>query len=72
MVLLSQTSTNLNTAATSLQTVLGRIEAGEGTLGRLSTSDSLYVNMNAAASSLNALLEDLRANPNRYINISIF
>jgi phospholipid/cholesterol/gamma-HCH transport system substrate-binding protein len=72
MVLLSQTSTNLNTAATSLQTVLGRIEAGEGTLGRLSTSDSLYVNMNAAAASLNALLEDLRANPNRYINISIF
>jgi phospholipid/cholesterol/gamma-HCH transport system substrate-binding protein len=72
MILLSETSTNLNTAATSLQTVLGRIEAGEGTLGRLSTSDSLYVNMNAAAASLNALLEDLRANPNRYINISIF
>jgi phospholipid/cholesterol/gamma-HCH transport system substrate-binding protein len=38
----------------------------------LSTSDSLYVNMNAAAASLTALLEDLRANPNRYINISIF
>jgi phospholipid/cholesterol/gamma-HCH transport system substrate-binding protein len=72
MALLSETSTNLNAAATSLQTVLGRIEAGEGTLGRLSTSDSLYINMNSAAASLAALLEDLRANPNRYINISIF
>ena len=72
MLLLSETSTNLNSAATSLQTVLGRIEAGEGTLGRLSTSDSLYINMNNAAASLSALLEDLRANPNRYINISIF
>ncbi|MGE0159711.1 MAG: MlaD family protein [Gemmatimonadales bacterium] len=72
MAILAETSANLGTAATSLQTVLGRIEAGEGTLGRLSVSDSLYVNMNAAASSLAALLEDLRADPGRYINISIF
>jgi phospholipid/cholesterol/gamma-HCH transport system substrate-binding protein len=72
MVILAETSTSLRGAATSIQTVLGRIEAGVGTLGRLSTSDSLYVNMNAAAASLTALLEDLRANPNRYINISIF
>jgi phospholipid/cholesterol/gamma-HCH transport system substrate-binding protein len=48
------------------------MDAGEGTLGRLSTDDSLYVNMNAAAQSLNTLLQDLQANPNRYINISIF
>jgi phospholipid/cholesterol/gamma-HCH transport system substrate-binding protein len=72
MAMLAQTSTSLDAAATSLQSVLGRMERGEGTLGRLSTSDSLYINMNSAAASLNALLEDLRANPNRYINISIF
>jgi phospholipid/cholesterol/gamma-HCH transport system substrate-binding protein len=72
MTLLVETSTSLDAAVASLQTVLDRIETGEGTLGRLSTNDSLYLNVNAAAANLNALLEDLRANPNRYINISIF
>lgn len=72
MVVLTAASTNLDAATTSLRSVLARMEAGEGTLGRLSTDDALYVNLNSAAESMATLLEDLRANPNRYINISIF
>jgi phospholipid/cholesterol/gamma-HCH transport system substrate-binding protein len=72
MAVLTATTENLDAATASLRTVLGRMEAGEGTLGRLSTDDSLYANLNAAAQSLNELLADVRANPNRYINISIF
>jgi phospholipid/cholesterol/gamma-HCH transport system substrate-binding protein len=72
MAIMNETSANLNAASVSLRAVLGRLEAGEGTLGRLTTDDSLYVNVNAAAASLAALLEDLRANPGRYISISIF
>jgi phospholipid/cholesterol/gamma-HCH transport system substrate-binding protein len=72
MAVLTATSENLDAAIVSLRSVLARMDAGEGTLGRLSTDDSLYVNMNAAAQSLNTLLQDLQANPNRYINISIF
>jgi phospholipid/cholesterol/gamma-HCH transport system substrate-binding protein len=72
MAVLTATSENLDDAIVSLRSVLARMDAGEGTLGRLSTDDSLYVNMNAAAQSLNTLLQDLQANPNRYINISIF
>jgi phospholipid/cholesterol/gamma-HCH transport system substrate-binding protein len=72
MAALTTTSENLDAAVGSLRSVLARMEAGEGTLGRLSTDDSLYVNLNAAAESLNSLLQDLQANPNRYINISIF
>jgi len=72
MVVLTAAGANLDAATTSLRSVLARMESGEGTLGRLSTDDALYVNMNAAAESLNTLLQDLQANPNRYINISIF
>jgi phospholipid/cholesterol/gamma-HCH transport system substrate-binding protein len=72
MVIMNETSANLSAASASLRAVLARIDAGEGTLGRLTTDDSLYVNVNAAAASLAALLEDLRANPGRYINVSIF
>jgi phospholipid/cholesterol/gamma-HCH transport system substrate-binding protein len=73
MSLLMETSTNIDAAMGSLSTVLARIEAGEGTLGRLTTDDAaLYDNINAATTSLTALLEDLQENPSRYINISIF
>jgi phospholipid/cholesterol/gamma-HCH transport system substrate-binding protein len=72
MAMLSAASENLDAVSSSLRTVLGRMEAGEGTLGRLSTDEALYTNLSAAASSLDSLLVDLRAHPNRYINISIF
>ena len=72
MVMLRTTSESLDRATASLNTILGRMEEGEGTLGRLSTDESLYVNLNTAAESLSALLTDLQENPNKYINISIF
>ena len=72
MAMLQTTSEQLDGAVASLGTILGRMERGEGTLGRLSTDETLYVSLNDAAQSLNTLLADLQANPNKYINISIF
>ena len=59
-------------ATTNLRAILARMERGEGTLGLLSHDDSLYVNLNAAASSLQLLLDDIRENPGKYISLSIF
>jgi phospholipid/cholesterol/gamma-HCH transport system substrate-binding protein len=42
-----------------------------GTVGRLMNDDSLYANMNASTESLNALLQDLKANPKRYVHFSL-
>ena len=72
MVVLTKTGENLDAATVSLREVLDRMNRGEGTLGRLSTDESLYVSLNTAAESLANLLADLQANPNRYINLSIF
>ncbi len=72
MTMLNSTSESLDEAIASLNTVLSRMERGEGTLGRLSTDEALYVNLNSAVTTLNTLLTDLQANPGRYINISIF
>lgn len=62
----------LEEVAGSLATILGRIEAGEGTLGRLSTDDRLYESLLSAVGSLDDLLEDVRENPGRYVRIRIF
>ncbi|MDA0329983.1 MAG: MlaD family protein [Gemmatimonadetes bacterium] len=72
MVVLTATGESLDVAMASLSTVLGRMERGEGTLGRLSTDETLYLSLNSAAENLSTLLADLQANPKKYINISIF
>lgn len=72
MAVLAETSETLDSAIESLNTVLGRMERGEGTLGRLSTDEALYVNMTSTLQTLETLLADLQANPGKYINISIF
>lgn len=72
MTVLSETGKTLDAAMESLRSVLARMDRGEGTLGRLSTDETLYVNLNSAVVTLTALLEDLQANPKKYINLSIF
>jgi phospholipid/cholesterol/gamma-HCH transport system substrate-binding protein len=69
---LTRTGETLDRAAGSLRAILERMERGEGTLGRLSTDDALYDNVNRAAESLALLLDDFRANPKKYVNVSIF
>jgi phospholipid/cholesterol/gamma-HCH transport system substrate-binding protein len=71
-VRMNETSTSLEVAARSLDTVLGRIERGEGTLGRLSVDEALYTNLNTAVTNVNALVVDIRENPDRYLDIGVF
>lgn len=68
---LDNTSDTLAESAASLGAILGRIERGEGTLGKLTTDDALYNTMNAAAESLLELVDDIRENPGRYVTIRI-
>lgn len=72
LLVLNRTSTTLDRAAGSLNEILARVEGGEGTLGRLTTDDSLYVSLNRAADAIALLAEDIRLNPRRYLSIQIF
>jgi phospholipid/cholesterol/gamma-HCH transport system substrate-binding protein len=69
---LDQTTQTLGEASASLEAVLGRVERGEGTLGRLTADDALYENLNATVQSVQELVADIRRDPRRYFNISVF
>jgi phospholipid/cholesterol/gamma-HCH transport system substrate-binding protein len=69
---LDAATTQLQAASRSLAVVTGRIERGEGTLGKLSRDDALYTNLNAAVANLNQLTTDIRANPRKYLSVSVF
>jgi phospholipid/cholesterol/gamma-HCH transport system substrate-binding protein len=63
---------SLQQASSSLAALMQRVDNGEGTLGRLTRDDELYQNLNAAVASLNQLTTDIRQNPRKYINVSVF
>lgn len=67
---LRQTLNNANKSVDNLQKLLANIEKGQGSLGKLTTDDSLYVNVSRTAGSVNTLLNDFRENPKKYINVS--
>ena len=69
---LTRTSETLDEATTSMRSILGRMERGEGTLGLLSRDDALYNNLNTASQNVARLAEDIRLNPGRYIRLSLF
>jgi phospholipid/cholesterol/gamma-HCH transport system substrate-binding protein len=55
-----------------LDAILGRIERGEGTLGRLSRDTGLYDTLTETARSIQLLATDIRENPGRYVKVEIF
>ncbi len=51
---------------------LSAINSAEGSVGKLLRDTELYDNLTSASDNLSVLLEDLKANPSRYINVSVF
>ena len=62
----------LNETIDKLNSITTGIEKGEGTLGKLTKDEELYNNLSKTSNSLNELITDLKENPKRYINISVF
>lgn len=62
----------LEATLTNFNSVLAAVENGEGSVGKLFKNDALYNNLENAAAQLNALLEDMKAHPKRYVHFSIF
>lgn len=69
---LNNTIDKLSITADKLNGVISGIQNGEGSLGKLTKDEQLYNNLNTSAENLNKLIEDLKANPKRYLNFSVF
>lgn len=83
---LRETSERLNAISRSLEgsegslssilvrtdSIMRRVERGEGSLGLLFKDPSLYRNADSLILDMRRLLADLQKNPKRYINLSLF
>jgi len=69
---LNNTIDKLSLTADKLNGIISGIQNGEGSLGKLTKDEQLYNNLNESSANLNNLILDLKANPKRYLNFSVF
>lgn len=69
---LEETMQSLRNTMTKLEGSVSKIDSKEGTLGLLLNDTKLYDQLLLTNRSLTTLLDDLRVNPKRYVNISVF
>ncbi len=69
---IEKTVKKLDSSMENLNQILAKVNKGEGTLGALANNDSLYTNLNKVTQEVDKLFIDLRENPKRYLNISVF
>jgi phospholipid/cholesterol/gamma-HCH transport system substrate-binding protein len=69
---ISATINNLKATIASLDKTLSKINDNQGTLGMLVNDKKLYNDLQGSVHSLDALLADLKAHPNRYLSFSVF
>nr|WP_315197346.1 MlaD family protein [uncultured Flavobacterium sp.] len=69
---LGLTVRNLNATLTKVDGIMKGIESGNGTMGKLMKDEALYNNLAKTSRELELLLQDVRLNPTRYVNVSVF
>ncbi len=68
---LKGTLDSLNGTISNLKSLVGKLNSNDGTIGLLLNDPNLYKNLASTANKLNLLIDDVRVNPKRYVNISI-
>lgn len=63
---------NLQGTSENLRYMSAQLKSQEGTIGKLLNDPALYNQLEALASSADALMQDIKANPKRYVHFSVF
>lgn len=76
---MSEITTTLERSSKSLDSLMTRLDQGEGSLGKLARDPALYDNLaeasrnvTQATTNMNKLTEEIRRNPKKYLKLSVF
>jgi phospholipid/cholesterol/gamma-HCH transport system substrate-binding protein len=69
---LGKTAKNLQITLEKVDNMLADMNAGKGTAGKILKDEALYNNLSQTSKELELLLQDVRLNPTRYVNVSLF
>ena len=63
---------NLEKTLASVDKLMADVQSGKGSFGKMIKDESLYNNLDKTSKELELLLQDVRLNPTRYVNVSLF
>ena len=63
---------SLEKTLVNVDKLMSEVQSGKGTIGKMMKDESLYNNLDKTSKELGFLLEDVRLNPTRYVNVSVF
>ena len=69
---MNRLSSRLDSLRASMQSVASKVDRGQGSLGKLVNDDKLYTDLHTSVQSFKALVEDIKANPKKYLKVEIF
>jgi len=69
---LGKTVKDLQATLQKVDHMLADMNAGKGTAGKILKDEALYNNLSQTSKELELLLQDVRLNPTRYVNVSLF
>jgi phospholipid/cholesterol/gamma-HCH transport system substrate-binding protein len=69
---LTRIAANLDSTSRRANALVGGIERGEGNVGKLMKDTLLYADLRGLVTQADSVLADLKKNPRKYINLSIF
>jgi phospholipid/cholesterol/gamma-HCH transport system substrate-binding protein len=72
MAMVNSNSGSFERILVSADTLVTRLTEGPGTVARLMTDSTLYVEASRAILELRTLLADIRENPRKYFKFSVF
>ncbi len=68
----ANTMNEIDATIKNLHEITAKLQSTDGTAGLLLNDKELYTNLNSTVESAEALLTDIKQNPSRYINVSVF
>ena len=63
---------NLEVSVDGISSIVDKLDSDNSTLGKLINEDEVYNNLNSSIESLNILINDIKANPKKYVHFSVF
>ncbi len=69
---LSEAVASTKKSLATLQNIMGDLQAGKGTIGKLMKNDSVYMHLNRTMADLDRLFINLKDDPKRYVHFSLF
>ena len=69
--LIKDITNNLDSLLSDLKNISKNLNSNSGTFGKLINDDNVYQNLDSTINELKELIEDVRNNPNKYINFSV-